>query len=112
VTVSHKTRLHFILTDDRGPEGKLADVEIRFSEGLLAGMKITGVSVWEPRGEGPLTVHLPAKTYQGGGGGTMYYHFLRPHHDDDEGRAAQERFREEIRTEYLRVMETAEKNGR
>ena len=32
------------------PAGKLADAELHFSEGALAGLKLIGFSIWEGRG--------------------------------------------------------------
>jgi hypothetical protein len=40
-----------ITPNDKGnPAGKLAEAEVHFSEGPLAGLKLIGFSVWERRG--------------------------------------------------------------
>ena len=39
-----------IITNERGnPPGKLADAELHFSDGPLAGLKLIGFAVWERR---------------------------------------------------------------
>ncbi len=45
-----------------GPVGKLADAELHFTEGPLAGLKLIGFGVWE-RGDHIRTVTLPARQY-------------------------------------------------
>lgn len=42
--------------------GKLADAELLFTDGPLAGMKLLGFSVWERRGGGK-NVTFPARQY-------------------------------------------------
>ena len=40
-----------ITPNDRGnPPGKLADAELHFGDGVLAGLKLIGFSIWERRG--------------------------------------------------------------
>jgi hypothetical protein len=47
-----------------GPAGKLADAELHFEEGPLAGLKLIGFSVWERRGGGGgRNVTFPARSY-------------------------------------------------
>ena len=48
------------------PLGKLADAEIHFGEGLLAGLKLMGFTIWERR-PGMRTVTFPARQYVVGG---------------------------------------------
>lgn len=45
-----------------GPSGKLADAELHFPTGPLAGLKLIGFTVWERRGGG-FNVTFPARTY-------------------------------------------------
>ena len=45
------------------PAGKLAEAELHFEEGLLAGLKLVGFSVWERRGSGGRNVTFPARPY-------------------------------------------------
>ena len=54
-----------ILPNDKGnPPGKLADAELHFStaDGVLAGLKLIGFSIWERRGGGR-NVTFPARQY-------------------------------------------------
>lgn len=54
-----------IVTNDKNsPAGKLADAELHFTEGVLAGLKLVGFSVWERRGAaGGRNVTFPARSY-------------------------------------------------
>jgi hypothetical protein len=36
--------------DNGNPPGKLADAELHFGDGVLAGLKLIGFSIWERRG--------------------------------------------------------------
>lgn len=54
-----------ITPNDKGnPPGKLADAELHFTDGPLAGLKLIGFSVWERRGAaGGRNVTFPARQY-------------------------------------------------
>ena len=53
-----------ILPNDKGnPPGKLADAELHFSDGPLAGLKLIGFSVWERKSGGGRNVTFPARQY-------------------------------------------------
>jgi hypothetical protein len=54
-----------ITPNDKGnPPGKLAEVELHFTEGPLDGLKLIGFSVWERRGGGGgRNVTFPARQY-------------------------------------------------
>jgi hypothetical protein len=53
-----------ITPNDKGnPAGKLADAELHFTDGALAGLKLIGFSVWERRGGGGRNVTFPARSY-------------------------------------------------
>ena len=53
-----------ILVNDKGnPPGKLADAELHFHDGPLAGLKLVGFSVWERRSGAERNVTFPARTY-------------------------------------------------
>ena len=57
-----------ITMNDRGnPPGKLADAELHFGDGPLAGLKLIGFSVWERRGGSGRNVTFPARSYAGNG---------------------------------------------
>ena len=45
------------------PGGKLADAELHFGEGGLAGLKLIGFSIWERRGGNGRNVTFPARSY-------------------------------------------------
>jgi hypothetical protein len=69
-------RVHYVLNHGGTPASKLADVEIHFEEGLLAGLKLVGCSVWRSKkGEAP-TVLVPSRSYATAGG-VRYYELLR-----------------------------------
>jgi len=53
-----------ITPNDKGnPPGKLADAELRFTDGPLEGMKLIGFAIWERRGGGGRNVTFPARQY-------------------------------------------------
>jgi hypothetical protein len=56
--------------------GKLADAEIHFEEGALAGLKLCGFAVWESRGQ-RRNVTFPARTYKVNGEARSFA-LLRP----------------------------------
>ncbi len=45
------------------PAGKLADAELHFTEGTLAGLKLVGFTVWDRRDERGRGVTFPARQY-------------------------------------------------
>src|SRR5436853_6232613 len=53
-----------ITPNDKGnPPGKLADAELHFVDGALAGRKLIGFSIWERRGGNGRNVTFPARQY-------------------------------------------------
>jgi len=105
-------RVHYVLNHEGTPASKLADVEIHFDEGLLAGLKLVGASVWRSKkGEAP-TVLVPSRSYATAAG-VRYYELLRPSADgassadgtpeDPAARQAVRRFKEYVREEYCRI---------
>ena len=54
-----------ITPNDKGnPPGKLAEAELHFADGPLAGLKLIGFSIWERRGGGGgRNVTFPARQY-------------------------------------------------
>jgi len=106
-------RVHFVLNHDGVPASKLADVEIHFEEGILAGMKLIGCSVWRSKnGEAP-TVLVPSRSYPTAAG-VRYYELLRDSADGTPdaviGRRPNsiKRFKDYIRSEYRKVAKGAE----
>ena len=49
--------------DRSNPPSKLADVELHFIEGPLAGLKLIGFGIWERRGGTGRNVTFPARSY-------------------------------------------------
>jgi hypothetical protein len=98
-------RVHYVLNHGGTPSSKLADVEIHFEEGLLAGLKLVGCSVWRSRkGERP-TVLVPSRSYATAGG-VRYYELLRGSVDvgtEYHKAEAVKRFKEYIRDEYAKI---------
>jgi len=105
-------RVHYVLNHGGTPASKLADVEIHFEEGLLAGLKLVGCSVWRSKkGEAP-TVLVPSRSYATAGG-VRYYELLRSSVDgaasaagngeDPEAKLAVRRFKEYVRDEYRKI---------
>ncbi|MGD9901943.1 MAG: hypothetical protein AB7U83_00630 [Vicinamibacterales bacterium] len=53
-----------ITPNDKGsPAGKLADAELHFDDGPLAGLKLLGFAVWERRNGSGRNVTFPARQY-------------------------------------------------
>lgn len=53
-----------ITPNDKGnPPGKLADAELHFTDGPLAGLKLIGFAIWERRGNAGRNVTFPARHY-------------------------------------------------
>ena len=55
-------RIKITPNETGNPPGKLADAELHFDDGPLAGLKLTGFSIWERRG-GERNVTFPARSY-------------------------------------------------
>ena len=53
-----------ITPNEKGnPPGKLADAELHFEDGPLAGLKLIGFGIWERRGGTGRNVTFPARQY-------------------------------------------------
>jgi hypothetical protein len=85
-----------ITPNDRGnPPGKLADAELHFTDGALAGLKLIGFGIWERRSVGGRNVTFPARQYAVNGERRSFA-LLRPILDT----TAQDRIRELILDAY------------
>jgi hypothetical protein len=84
-----------VVNDKSAPPGKLADAELIFTEGTLAGLRLVGFAVWERRNGDGRNVTFPARTYSAGGERRSYA-LLRPASDA----TAQNRLRELILQAY------------
>ena len=93
-----------ISPNDKGnPPGKLADVELRFTDGPLEGLKLIGFSIWERRGGAGRNVTFPARQYSINGERRSFA-LLRPIVDV----AAQERIRTAILDAFAEYEERAD----
>ena len=55
-----------ITPNDKGnPPGKLADAELHFTDGTLAGLKLIGFGIWERKSGGHRNVTFPARQVLG-----------------------------------------------
>ena len=85
-----------ITPNDKGnPPGKLADAEIHFEDGYLAGLKLVGFAVWERRNGNGRNVTFPARQYAVNGERRSFA-LLRPIVDS----TAQDRVRDLILQAY------------
>ena len=85
-----------ITPNDKGnPAGKLADAELHFTDGPLAGLKLIGFAIWERRTGGGRNVTFPARSYAINGERRSFA-LLRPIIDA----TAQERIRDLILSAY------------
>jgi hypothetical protein len=85
-----------ITMNDKGnPAGKLADAELHFSDGPLAGLKLIGFGIWERRGGNGRNITFPARQYAVNGERRSFA-LLRPIEDSQ----AQDRVRELILDAY------------
>ena len=92
-----------ITPNDRGnPPGKLADAELHFGDGVLAGLKLIGFSIWERRGGAGRNVTFPARQYAINGERRSFA-LLRPIVDT----SAQNGIREAILAAYAEAEEVA-----
>ena len=91
--------------NDTNPPGKLADAELHFEDGVLAGLKLIGFAIWERRAGGGRNVTFPARQYSVNGERRSFA-LLRPILDA----AAQERLRQAVLEAYDEF-ETASNRG-
>jgi hypothetical protein len=62
-TVNANVTVKIVVNDKANPPGKLADAELHFNYGILAGLKLIGFAVWERRTGGGRNVTFPARQY-------------------------------------------------
>ena len=84
-----------IPNDRNNPLGKLADAELHFGDGPLAGLKLIGFGIWERRSSAGRNVTFPARQYSVNGERRSFA-LLRPIVDV----TAQERIRDLILDAY------------
>jgi hypothetical protein len=85
-----------IVRSEKGtPTGKLADAELHFTEGPLAGLKLLGFAVWERRNGSGRNITFPARNYSVNGT-TRSFVLLRSIGDEE----AHDKLREQILQAY------------
>jgi hypothetical protein len=62
-TATASMTVKIVVNDKGNPPGKLADAELHFSDGPLAGLKLIGFVVWERRSGSGRNVTFPARQY-------------------------------------------------
>lgn len=62
-TAANSMTVKIIANDKGSPVGKLADAELHFTDGPLAGLKLIGFAVWERRSGAGRNVTFPARQY-------------------------------------------------
>jgi hypothetical protein len=95
-------RVKIVPNDTNNPAGKLADAELHFEDGPLAGLKLIGFGIWERRTSAGRNVTFPARAYTLNGERRSFA-LLRPITDP----YAQERIRDLILEAYA-AQEAAE----
>jgi hypothetical protein len=89
--------------EKNNPPGKLAEAELHFIDGTLAGLKLIGFAVWERRSGNGRNVTFPARTFSVNGERRSFA-LLRPITGDA---TAQERIRELVLQAYADYEEKA-----
>ena len=101
-TVNANVTVKFVVNEKGNPLGKLADAELHFNDGVLAGLKLIGFAVWERRSVGSRNVTFPARQYSVNGERRSFA-LLRPTEDV----AAQTRIRDLILEAYAELEASA-----
>ena len=94
-SVSSELTVSITPNDKGAPPGKLADAELHFTDGPLAGLKLIGFAIWERRGGSGRNVTFPARQYSINGERRSFA-LLRPIVDME----ASERLRDLILSAY------------
>jgi hypothetical protein len=89
--------------DRQNPPGKLADAEVHFTDGPLAGLRLVGFAIWERKSGGARNVTFPARQYSVNGERRSFA-LLRPAGDDA---TAQDRLRTLVLEAYADYEERA-----
>jgi hypothetical protein len=89
--------------ENGNPPGKLADAELHFEDGPLAGLKLIGFAIWERKTGNGRNVTFPARQYSVNGERRSFA-LLRPLGDPD----GQDRVRELVLQAYAEYEAAAE----
>ena len=98
--------IRIVPNENGNPPGKLADVELHFTDGPLAGLKLIGFAIWERRTGSGRNVTYPARSYAVNGERRSFA-LLRPITDD----AASARLRDTILEAYAAFEESNAADG-
>jgi hypothetical protein len=101
-TTTANLTVKIVVNDKGNPPGKLADAELHFNDGSLAGLKLIGFGIWERRTGDSRNVTFPARQYSVNGERRSFA-LLRPIVDA----APQERVRDLILAAYQELEDTA-----
>jgi len=102
-TIQADTVTVTITPNDAGtPAGKLADAELHFTDGPLAGLKLIGFAIWERRGASGRNVTFPARQYSVNGERRSFA-LLRPIADATAPHAVRDRILEAY-AEYAQAL--------
>jgi hypothetical protein len=104
-TTPSNITVKIVANDRSNPPGKLADAELHFNDGALAGLKLIGFGIWERRGATGRNVTFPARQYAINGERRSFA-LLRPFADA----TAQERVRELILGAFAEHEASAERS--
>ena len=104
-TTTSKLTVKITPNDKGNPPGKLADAELHFGDGPLAGLKLIGFSLWERRGGNGRNVTFPARQYSVNGERRSFA-LLRPIVE----MSAQTRVRDVILDAFAEYEETADRS--
>ena len=63
-TTTSNTIVTIIMNEIGNPPGMLAEAELQFTDGVLAGLKLIGFAVWQRRVGNGRNVTFPARQYQ------------------------------------------------
>src|SRR5687767_11370430 len=94
-TTTANMTVKIVVNEKGNPAGKLADAELHFSDGVLAGLKLIGFAIWERRSGSGRNVTFPARQYSVNGERRSFA-LLRPIADV----TAQERIRDLVLGAY------------
>jgi hypothetical protein len=97
-TIPSNLTVKIILNERGNTPGKLAEAELHFNDGALAGLKLIGFAIWERRAGGGRNVTFPARQYAVNGERRSFA-LLRPMNDA----TAQERVRDLILDTYAEI---------
>jgi hypothetical protein len=62
-TTTANATVKIVVNDKGNAPGKLADAELHFTDGILAGLKLIGFAIWERRSGVGRNVTFPARQY-------------------------------------------------